>query len=135
GALIGQDHEVGEGWGINVTASSRSHDQRNLRNDTRGMGVAAEDFPVSTQGHDSFLNAPPAALIEADDRAAGLQCEVDDLDDFLAIYLTQAAAEDGYVLAEHANRPAVDRAEASDDAVTIGSPLLHVERGRAMPSE
>jgi hypothetical protein len=50
-----------------------------------------------------FLNAGTAALVDADQRAPGLDGEVDDLDDLLAVHLAQRAAEDGDVLAEDAD--------------------------------
>src|SRR5512133_3197405 len=133
--LVDHDHEVSESWRVDMAASSRSHDQRNLRNDTRRVGIAAKDFTVKAKRDHSFLDAGAAAFVEADDGTAGLERKVNDLDDLLAIYLTQAAAEDCHVLAEDAYRPSVDGAETGDNAVAVGSPLLHTEGRRAMPSE
>src|SRR5215217_7812026 len=133
--LIDHDHEVGKCWGVDVATSSRSHDQRNLRNDTRRVRIAAEDFTVKAEGDHSFLDPGTAALVETDDRTACFEGKVNDLDDFLAIYLTEAAPEDSYILAEHTNRSSLDGAAASDNTIAVGSPLLHAERCRAMPSE
>src|SRR6516165_3707091 len=62
----------------------------------------------------------PATVVDADDRAAGLHRVVHHLDDLLAVDLAEAAAEDGEVLAEHGDRPAVHRAGAGDHAVAVG---------------
>src|SRR6188472_3409374 len=118
-----------------MTAGSCPHDQRYLRNDTRGVGIAAKDLTVEAERDDSFLDTGAASFIEADDGTAGFERKVNDFDDLLAIYLTQAATEDSPVLAEDAHRPSVDGAETGDNAVPVVSPLLHAERGRAMPSE
>src|SRR4030095_9331658 len=133
--LVDHDHEVGESWRVDMTASSRSHDQRNLWNDTRRVGISAEDFPVKAKRDHSFWDSGAAAFVEADDGTAGLERKVNDLDDLLAIYLPEAAAEDGHVLAEDAHRPAFDRAEPGDNAVAVGSPLVHAEGRGAMPGE
>ena len=84
---------------------------------------------------DAFLDARAAAVVDADDRAAGLQREVHDLDDLLAVDLAERAAEDREVLARTRYRAAVDRAVAGDDAVAVGAVLLQAEVGRAVPGE
>ena len=127
--------EVGESGRVDVPAGRRAHDQRNLRNDPGGVGVAAEDLAIEAERDHTFLDASAASLVETDQRAAGLERKVDDLDDLLAIDLAQAAPEYRHVLAEHTHRPALDRAEPGDNPVSVGSPLLHPERCRTMPGE
>ena len=99
------------------------------------MGVAAEDLPVQTERDHALLDPGAAALVQPDQRAAGLQGEVDDLDDLLPVHLAEAAAEDGHVLAEDADRSLVDGAEPGDHAVAVGPFLLHPERGGPVPGE
>ena len=85
------------------------------------MHVALEDLAVEAEGDHALLDARAAALVDADDRAAVRHREVEDLDDLLAVHLAEAAAEDGDVLGEDRDRPAVDRAVAGDDAVAEGA--------------
>ena len=96
---------------------------------------AVEDLAVEAERDDALLDARAAALVDADDRAAVLHREVEHLDDLLAVHLAERAAEHGDVLAEDADRAAVDRAVAGDDAVAERAVLLHAEVGRAVPGE
>src|SRR5829696_5889539 len=127
--LVDHDHEVSESRRVDMAPSSRTHDQRDLRYHTRGMGVPAEDFTVKAERDNTLLDTGTASLVETDDRTTCLQREVNDLDYLLAVHLAQAAAENGHVLAEHADRSSVDRAEAGDDTIAVGSAFLHTERG------
>ena len=99
------------------------------------MHVAVEDLAVQAERDDALLDPRAAAVVDADDRAAGLQRQVHDLDDLLAEHLAERAAEDREVLAEHAHRPAVDGAVAGDDAVAVRPVLLHAEVVRAVPGQ
>ena len=133
--LVDHHDEVGQCRGVDVSTGGRTHDQGDLRDDPAGVGVPAEDLAVEPEGDHALLNPGAATLVESDQRAAGLQREVDDLDDLLAVDLSEAAAEDRHVLAEHADRPVVDGPEAGDHTVSVGSPLLHPERRGAVPGE
>ncbi len=133
--LVDHDDEVGERGGVDVTAGRGAHDQRDLRDDAGCLHVAVEDLAVQAERDDALLDARPTALVDADDRAAVLQREVEHLDDLLAVHLAEAAAEYGDVLAEHADRAAVDGAVAGDHAVAERAVLVHAERGRAVPGE
>ena len=106
--------EVGERRRVDVTARAGAEDQADLRDDAGGQHVAVEDLAVAREAHDPFLDTGAAALVEPDDRAAGLEREVHDLDDLLAVDLAERAAEHGHVVAEDADRTAVDRAVAGD---------------------
>src|SRR6476659_2748696 len=79
--------------------------------------------------------AGAGALVDADDRAAGLDREVHDLGDLLAADLAQRAAEYREVLGEHAHLAAVDGAVAGHHAVAVGPLLLQAERRRPVPRE
>lgn len=99
------------------------------------MHIAAEDLGEQTERRHTLLDAGAAAVVDADDRAAGLQREVHHLDDFLTVYLAERAAEDGEVLRVHADGAAVDRPVAGDDTVSVGAVLLDAEVGGAVPGE
>ena len=82
----------------------------------------------------SWIRAPPPSLMP-DHRPAGLQREIQYLDDLFAVDLAERPAEDGDVLGEHADVPAVDGAVAGDDAVAVRPVVGQPEVGRAVPGE
>lgn len=133
--LVDHDREVGDRGGVDRAARARSHDQRDLRDDTGGVHIAPEDLREEAQRRHAFLDTGAAAVVDADDRAAGLQREVHHLDDFLTVDLTERAAEDGEVLRVHADGAAVDRAVPGDDTVPVRPVLLDPEVRRAVPGE
>src|SRR5204863_5975196 len=62
-------------------------------------------------------------------------CQVHDLHDLRRVGLAQRTAEDGEVLGEGEDQPAVDGAVAGDDAVAGDALLLHAEVGAAVDDE
>lgn len=133
--LVDHDREVGDRGGVDRAARARSDDQRDLRDHTRRVHVAAEDLREEAQRRDTLLDAGAAAVVDADDRTAGLQREVHHLDDFLTVDLAERAAEDGEVLRVHADGAAVDRAVPGDDTVPVRPVLLDAEVRRTVPGE
>ena len=133
--LVDHHHEVGQRGGVDVAARVRAHDQRDLRDHAGRADVAAEDLAVEAERDDTLLDARAAALVDADDRPAGLDRQVHDLDDLLAVHLAERAAEDRDVLAEHAHRTAVDGAVAGHHAVAVRAVLLQAEVGGAVPGQ
>ena len=135
GGAVDHDREVGDRGGVDVAARAGAHDQADLRDHAAGVHVALEDLAVEAERDHALLDAGAGALVDADDRAAGLDGEVHHLGDLLAVHLAERAAEDGEVLGEHADLAAVDGAEAGDHAVAVGAVLLQPEGGRAVPGE
>ena len=133
--LVDHHGEVGDGGGVDGAAGARAHDQRDLRDDAGAQHVAAEDLAVQAERDHALLDAGAAGVVDADDRAAGLQGEVHDLDDLLAEDLAEAAAEDREVLGEHAHLAAVDGAVAGDHAVAVRALLVQAERAGAVAGE
>ena len=125
--LVDHDDEVGQGGGVDVTAGRRAHDQRDLWDHAGGQDVVAEDLAVEPEGDDALLDAGAGAVVDADERAPGLDGQFLDLDDLLAVNLTEAAAEHHGVLAEDADVAAVDGAVAGDDSVADGPVVLQAE--------
>ena len=134
GALDHQG-EVGDRGGVDRAAGRRAHDQADLRDDAGGAGVAEEDLREQAERDHALLDAGAAAVVDADDRAAGLHGVVHDLDDLLAVDLAQAAAEHGEVVAVDRDRAAVHRADAGDHAVAVRAVALDAEVMRAMPGQ
>src|SRR5690606_33674257 len=132
---VDHDREVGDGGGVDVAAGAVAHDEADLRDDTRGVHVATEDLAVQAERDDTLLDAGAGALVDADDRAAGLDRQVHDLGDLLPVDLAEAASEDAEVLAEHAHLTAVDRAVAGDHPVAQRTVLVQAERGRAVAGQ
>ena len=127
--LVDHDDEVGQRGGVDMAARGRAHDQRDLRDDAGGPDVVVEDVAVQAERDDTLLDARARAVVDADERAAGLDGQLLDLDDLLAVHLAKAAAEHGGVLAEDADVAAVDGAVAGDHAVAqravLGQPEVH----------
>ena len=133
--LVDHDHEVGERGGVHGAAGGRAHDDRDLRDDAGGLGVAAEDLAVLAERDDALLDARAAGVEHADDGHAGLDGVIHDLDDLLAGDLAERAAEDREVLRVDRDLAAVDGAETGDDGVAVGARALHAERVGAVPHE
>ena len=131
------DHEgeVGDRGGVDRPARARAHDQRHLRDDAGGHHVAVEDLGEQAERDHAFLNPGAPAVVDADDRAAGLQRVIHDLDDLGAVDLAQRSAEHREVLAEHADRSAVHGAVPRDHAVPVGPGGPDAEVGGAVPGQ
>ena len=130
--LVDHDDEVGQRGGVDVAARRGAHDQRDLRDDAGGLDVVVEDLAVQAERDDALLDARAGAVVDADQRAAGLDGQLLDLDDLLAVHLAEAAAEHRGVLAEDADVAAVDGAVAGDDAVAERAVLGQPEVGAAV---
>ena len=131
---LGHDHEVGERRRVDGAAGARPEDQRDLRDDAGGHHVAHEHLAVGGEAAHALLDARAARVVEADQRDAALERQVLDAADLLRLHLGERAAEDGEVLREDRDAPAVDLAEAGDDAVAgeallVQAESVHVVRG------
>jgi hypothetical protein len=133
--LVDHDDEVGQRGGVHVTTRGGAHDQRDLRDHARGQDVVAEDPAVEAQRDDTLLDAGAGAVVDADQRAPGLDRQLLHLDDLLAVHLAEAAAEHRGVLAEDADLAAVDGAVAGHHAVTERPLVRQAEVGAAVPGE
>ncbi len=133
--LVDHDHEVGQGGGVDVPAGGGAHDQRDLWDDTRGQDVVAEDLAVQTQRDNALLNPGSGAVVDADQRAAGLDGQLLHLDDLLPVHLAEAAAEHGGVLAENADVAALDGPVAGHHTVTQRPLFGQPEIGAAVPGQ
>ena len=122
--LVDHHDEVGQRGGVDVAAGGGAHDQRDLRDDAGGQDVVVEDLAVEAQRDDTLLDAGAGAVVDADQRAAGLDRQLLHLDDLLAVHLAEAAAEHRDVLAEDADVAAVDGAVAGDHAVAERAVVL-----------
>ena len=128
-------HEVRDRRRVDGAAGAGSHDQRDLRNDTRRLHVPPEDLGVARERDDPFLDARAAGVVHPNDRAADLDGQVHHLADLLGKDLGEGAAEDREVLAEDADRPAEDRPVAGHDGVAPRPLLAHAELALAVAHE
>src|SRR2546421_311768 len=116
-------------------AGARPNDRGDLRHDAGGHHVAVEDLGEQAERDHALLDAGAAAVVDPDDRAAGLQRVIHDLDDLLAVDLAERPAEHGEVLAEHADRAPVHGAVPGDDAVPVRPGGLDAEVVRPVPGQ
>ena len=133
--VLHHDDEVGHRGRVDRAARARAHDRRDLRDHAGREHVAREDVAVAAERHDAFLDARAGAVVEADERRAGLGREVHHLADLLGEGAGERAAEDGEVLREQEDQPAVDLAVAGHDAVARDLLLFHPEVGAAVDDE
>ena len=90
-----------------------------------------EDLAVERQRHDALLDAGAGAVVDADERAAGLDGQVHDLDDLLAVYLAEAASNTVKSCEKtQTSRPSI--AVAGHDAVAERFVLAETEVGGAV---
>ncbi len=113
--------EVGDRRGVGGAARARPQDDRELRDHSGRLDVAAHQLGVEGEGGDPLLDAGAAGVVQADHRAAGLQGEVHQGDGLLPEGLAHAAAEHRGVLGEHAHLAAVDRAVPGHHTVAVGA--------------
>ncbi len=132
---LDHDRHVCDRRGVDGPTGTRTHDQRDLRDDPRGQRVAQEDVGVSTERDDALLDARPAGVVEPDDRRADLHRQVHDLADLLGMRLRQRAPEDGEVLAEHEHQSPVDATVARHHAVTQIALAIETEVDRPVGDE
>jgi hypothetical protein len=82
--LVDHDHEVGQRGGVDGPAGRRAQNDGDRRDDAGGGGIQPEDLAVLAGRDDTLLDARSAGVQHPDDRNAGLQCELQNLDDLLA---------------------------------------------------
>jgi len=61
--LVDHRDEIRNGGRINGTTGARSHNCRDLRNDSRSERVSQKNVGVSGQRHDAFLNPGASGVI------------------------------------------------------------------------
>ena len=132
GSLVDHENEIGDGGRVDGAAGAGAHDGGNLRNDSAVERVAQENVGVAGQRHYAFLNAGAARVVQADDGSAHLCGEVHDLDDLGGVGFGERAAENGEILGEDEDQPALDAAVAGDEAVAVVFLLGHAEVVGAM---
>ncbi len=133
--LVDHHHEVGQRGGVDVATGGGTHDQRDLRDDAGSQDVVAEDLAVQAERDHALLDAGARAVVDPDQRPAGLEGQLLHLDDLLAVDLAEAAAEHRGVLAEDADVAAVDGAVAGDDTVAERAVRLQPEVGAAVAGQ
>ena len=131
--LVDHHGEVGDRRRVHRATGAGAHDERDLRDHSRGAHVAEEDLPVEAERDDALLDPRAARVVQADHGATDLHREVHDLDDLLAEHLAEGAAEHGEVLCEDRHLPAVDHPVAGHHPVAVGAVLLLPELGAPVP--
>ncbi|CAB4634170.1 unannotated protein [freshwater metagenome] len=119
--FVDHDHKVGERGRIHRTTRRRATDDRELRDNTAGLSIEAENLAVLTQGRHTFLNSSTARIENSDDRHTRLERVFLEFDDFGAGGFAERPAKDTEVLTEDAHLAAVNSANTHDDGVTVGA--------------
>ena len=66
--VVHHEDEICHGRAVDRTTRAGSHDDGDLRDDARGLHVAAKDAAVRIKRHHAFLDARAGAIIESDHR-------------------------------------------------------------------
>lgn len=133
--LADHEDEVGQGGAVGRAAGAGTEHDRDLRDDTGGLGVALEDAAVAGQRGDALLDTGTGAVVERHQRRTGLDGHVHDLVDLGGVGLAQRAAEDPEVVRVGEHGPAVHGAPAGDHAVGVGLLGLQAEARRPVPPQ
>ncbi len=112
-----RDDEVGLDRRVDGTARALAEDDRDLRHQAGQQLVAAAQLGVPGQRRRGVLDAGAAGVVDADDRAADHGHPLHQPGDLAAEHLSDGALEHRLVVAEHADRAAVDGGVAGDHAV------------------
>ena len=135
GAVLDHEDEVGHRRRIDRPARAGAHDQGDLRHHPGRQDVALEHLGIAGERGHPLLDPRPAGIVDPDDGRADLHGLVHDLADLLGMGLAQRAAEDGEVLAEDEDQPAVDGAMAGHHPIARDLLLGHAEIRAAMLDE
>src|SRR5262249_10104938 len=135
GGIAYHEDEICHRRGIDVAASTRPHNDRDLRDDAARIHIALEHLAIAAERRDTFLNACAPGIEEPNDRRPVPECHILHLDDLLCLCLRQRAAENGEIFREHVGHAAVDGAPAGNDAVAWDFALLHAEIAASMLDE
>ena len=117
--LADHQNEVGNRGRVDRATRAGSHDQRDLRDHTRGVDVALKDVGIAAKRNDALLDARATRIVDADKRTAIAQRQIHHLADLLGENLTKRAAENREVLREREDATTVDQAMTRDDTVAI----------------
>ncbi len=132
--LAHHEDEVGHRRRVHGATGARAQDHRDLGDDAGRLDVASEDAAVAREADDTLLDACARAVVQTDERSAGLERQVHQLVDLLREHLTEGATEDGEVLGEDEHLAPVDRAPAGDHTVGV-RPLVEAGLVRTMPRQ
>ncbi len=119
-ALVGQDHQVGQGRPVGGTAGRGPEHDRDLRHLARGTGHGREDEADRVQALDALAQPRAAGMPEPDHRGADLQRPVVGGDDHDTAGAAHRAALHPRVTGERHGRHVVDQALGGEHAAGVG---------------
>ena len=125
--------EVGQSRRVHGAASARSHDYGNLGNNAGCQSVFVEDFAISCQSVNRFLNTSAAGIVDANDRSSHFQGQIQHFTDFSGMHFTQRTAFAGEILSKCIHQAAINRAVAGNNAFGGNFFRLHAKVYATMP--
>src|SRR6266478_5194316 len=134
-SVAGHRNKIGDGGRIDGTAGAGAHDGADLRDHAAGESVAQKNIGVASEGSDTFLDARATGIVETDYGSASAHGLIHNLANLQRVGFGERTTEDGEVLRENINEPAVDAAEAGDETVAGGTLVVHAEVGAAVTHE
>jgi len=125
--LLDHEGKVRQSRGIDSSSCAGTHNNRDLWDNARCQRIAEENIGITAKGHDAFLNARAARIVDPDDGRAVLQGQVLDLGDLGGMSLAKGPTHDGEILGKDVDQPAADRTIARDHPITQGDALAHAK--------
>src|SRR5487761_121894 len=132
---VNHEGEVGHRRRVHGTAGARAEDQAQLRDEPARLDVAPEDLGVAGERHDTFLDAGPARIVDADDRDPVSHREVHHLDDLLCEDLAEGPSKDRSIVAEKHYVATVDLPHTGHHAISWHALCIHFRTIGAMCGE
>jgi len=120
GLFLHHDDDVRQSGRVGGTTGAGSHDHADLRDNPGVLGVAPEDFGISAQAANTFLDARPTGVNQANNGSAVAHRQVHHLADLVGLHFTQRTALDSKILGIDVHRPPINPAKASDHAIAGG---------------
>lgn len=117
--LFGRHDDVGVDRCVHGTAGALADDDRDLWDQPGQRFGALADLAVPGERGHCVLDAGPTGVVDTHDRATDLQCVFQNGRHLAAEHLTDAATQNGLVVREHRDGPAVDQAVPDDDRVAV----------------
>ena len=126
------DHKVRDRGGIDSAAGAGAKDGGDLGHHAACHHVTPEDFGITSQGVNPFLDAGSAAVVQTDHRTAVFERHVHDLTNLFRVGFGKRTTKDGEILGEDIDQALVDGGAARYHAIAGDELLVHAKVGASV---
>ena len=118
GIVLELNAEVHQCWTVGCTASARSRNDRDLRNDSRCQNIRPKDFPITSKALDAFLDARSTGIVHRNNRRTEFNRALHGFGHFLRMTAAEGTSTHQKILRNHGHRPTIHIAYSCHNAVT-----------------